>query len=228
MPFSGFPRNVHLTPVPSPLFGPLLEQIDDLGELKCTLRLIWLLQQKKGSPKYVTQDELLADRVLARALSGEGEDLPSNVARAMELAVARGVFLIGQVRNRSAGDQVYALNTQANRDALADTVPGGVPPNEAAHIIGPMEGAAVRPNIFALYEDNIGMISPMIADELKEAEGAYPQAWIEDAIREAVGNNKRSWRYIARILERWEREGRSNGGPGRYSKKVGYQEHRRI
>ena len=71
------------------------------------------------------------------------------------------------------------------------------------------------------------MISPMIADELKEAEEAYPQAWIEDAIREAVGNNKRSWRYVARILERWEREGRSNGGPGRHSEKVGYPEHRR-
>ena len=224
--FSGFPRNVHLIPVPSPLFGPLLEQIDDLSELKCTLRLIWLLQQKKGSPKYVTHDELLADCVLGRALPGEGDDLPSKVARAMDLAVGRGIFLSGQVRHRSAGERVYALNTQANRDALADTVPGGELPNQAASKIGPWEGATERPNIFALYEDNIGMISPMIADELKEAEGTYPQTWIEDAIREAVGNNKRSWRYIARILERWEREGRNNGGPGRYSKKVGYQEHR--
>ncbi len=34
----GFPRGVHLTPVPSPLLGPLLADIDDIGELKCTLR----------------------------------------------------------------------------------------------------------------------------------------------------------------------------------------------
>ena len=38
MAFGGFPRRVQYTPVPSPVFGPLLEEIDDLGELKCTLR----------------------------------------------------------------------------------------------------------------------------------------------------------------------------------------------
>jgi DnaD/phage-associated family protein len=62
----------------------------------------------------------------------------------------------------------------------------------------------------------------MIADELREAEELYPLEWLEDAFREAVGQNKRSWRYIARILERWEREGRSNGEPGRHLKKAGY------
>ena len=51
MNFAGFPRKVRFTPVPSPLFGPLLEQIDDLSELKCTLRLIWLLHQKRGYPQ---------------------------------------------------------------------------------------------------------------------------------------------------------------------------------
>ena len=60
----------------------------------------------------------------------------------------------------------------------------------------------------------------MIADELREAEELYPEDWIEDAFREAVGQNKRSWRYIARILERWEHEGRGHGQPGRHSKKT--------
>ena len=40
MPSSEFPPRVRYTPVPNPLFGPLLEQIDDLAELKCTLRVI--------------------------------------------------------------------------------------------------------------------------------------------------------------------------------------------
>ena len=62
---------------------------------------------------------------------------------------------------------------------------------------------------------------------LKEAEELYPSAWIEDAFLEAVSHNKRSWRYIARILERWERDGRSDGEPGRYSEKAGYQKHLR-
>jgi len=64
------------------------------------------------------------------------------------------------------------------------------------------------PNIFVLYEQNIGMLTPMIAEELREAEEQYPGEWIEDAIREAVNLNKRSWRYIVRILERWTTDGR--------------------
>jgi DNA replication protein len=72
-------------------------------------------------------------------------------------------------------------------------------------------GQAPAVNIFALYEQNIGIITPMIAEELKEAEKIYPRQWIEDAFKEAVALNKRSWRYIARILERWASEGKDSG-----------------
>ena len=50
MKFNGFPDRVRSIPAPAPLFGTLLEQIDDLAELKCLLRVLWLLQQKKGYP----------------------------------------------------------------------------------------------------------------------------------------------------------------------------------
>jgi len=66
-------------------------------------------------------------------------------------------------------------------------------------------------NIFTLYEQNIGVITPMIAEELKEADKLYPPQWIEDAFKEAVTLNKRSWKYIARILERWASEGKDSG-----------------
>ena len=59
------------------------------------------------------------------------------------------------------------------------------------------------------------MLTPLVTDELREAEHAYPWPWIEAAFQEAVDLNKRSWRYISRILERWEREGRGHGEPGR-------------
>jgi DNA replication protein len=75
-------------------------------------------------------------------------------------------------------------------------------------------------NIFTLYEQNIGMITPMIAEELKEAEKLYPPRWIEEAFKEAVTLNKRSWRYIARILERWASEGKDSGEHKRDIKKM--------
>jgi DnaD/phage-associated family protein len=76
-------------------------------------------------------------------------------------------------------------------------------------------------NVFALYEQNIGMITPMIAEELKEAEKIYPPQWIEEAFKEAATLNKRSWRYIARILERWASEGKDSGEYRRDIKKDG-------
>jgi len=76
-------------------------------------------------------------------------------------------------------------------------------------------------NIFALYEQNIGIITPMIAEELKEADKLYPPQWIEEAFKEAVTLNKRSWKYIARILERWASEGKDSGEHRRDIKKDG-------
>ncbi len=65
-----------------------------------------------------------------------------------------------------------------------------------------------RPNIFALYEQNIGLLTPLIAEDLKDAVNHYPEEWIEDAFREALQHNKRKWSYISAILRRWETEGR--------------------
>lgn len=76
-------------------------------------------------------------------------------------------------------------------------------------------------NIFALYEQNVGIITPMIAEELKEADKLYPPQWIEEAFKEAVTLNKRSWKYIARILERWASEGKDSGEHRRDIKKDG-------
>ena len=68
-----------------------------------------------------------------------------------------------------------------------------------------------RPNIFQLYEENVGMLTPLVADELRAAEEEYPAGWVEAAIREAAAGNVRSWRYIEAILERWKREGEERG-----------------
>jgi DNA replication protein len=76
-------------------------------------------------------------------------------------------------------------------------------------------------NIFALYEQNIGMITSIIAEELKEAEKLYPPQWIGEAFKEAVTLNKRNWKYIARILERWASEGKDSGEYRRDIKKDG-------
>jgi DnaD/phage-associated family protein len=220
MAFTGFPGKVMHTPVPNPVFGPLLEQIDDLVELKLTLRLVWLFHQKRGYPRYVTLLETLKDQVLVRSTGASGDEAESIIRRALSAAVDRGTLVSAAIERNAKPISVYILNTEANVRAIREL--GEVTGGYLDVVDETSNDAETRPNIFALYEDNIGMLSPIIADELKLAEEAYPQEWIEDAFRRAVAQNKRSWRYIAAILERWEREGRSDGRPVGSSQRASY------
>ena len=114
MGFAGFPRRVRYTPVPNPVFGPLLEQIDDLAELKCTLRVIWLLHQKRGYPRFVTLAELLADRTLVKALAHERSPDPVQVEGALDRAVERGSLLTGVSQRAGQRERLYVLNTESD------------------------------------------------------------------------------------------------------------------
>ncbi len=221
MAFAGFSRGTLYTPVPNPLLGPLLEEIQDLAELKVTLRSLWLLHRKRSSPRTLALQELLADRTLTRGLSGPAKDAGEEIRRGLRLAVARGTLLI----YRSSGDppptELYLLNTEADRRALARLGQDGALVVEDDAVAGNVADAPLgeRPNIFALYEDNVGSISPLLAEQLKEAEQVYPWAWVSEAFGIAATENKRSWRYIAGILRRWAAEGKDNGKPGRHSQK---------
>ena len=82
--------------------------------------------------------------------------------------------------------------------------PGAVAP--------PVVLPARRPTIFELYEQNIGLLTPLIVEDLREAAETYPPEWLEEAFREAVGYNRRHWRYVRRILEKWATEGRGDRG----------------
>ena len=217
--YAGFPNRVRSVPVPAPMLGTLLERIDDLAELKCALRAVALLNQKRERPRFVTLGEMQADANLARGVpTADGRTPADEIERALGKAVRRGTLAFAIVGAGASRQPIFGLNTEADRAALAG-VAGARAPFMPADF-PPADPDAERPNVFALYEQNIGMISPMIADELREAEGLYPEDWIADAIKEAVTNNKRSWRYVAAILDRWEREGRGHGESGRYFETV--------
>ena len=217
--YKGFPRKVRYLPVPAPLLESLLEEIDDLAELKCTLRVIAMLHVKKGHPRFVTLGELQADRTLTRSLGQDGDSASQSIEQGMAKAVRRGTIAVASVEESGARQQLFTLNTEVNRTTL-EKIAEGATQVSPLPVSDPWVEPEDTPNIFALYEQNVGMLSPMIADELREAEELYPVEWISEAMREAVGLNKRSWRYISRILERWEHEGRGHGKPGRYSKKA--------
>ena len=69
-----------------------------------------------------------------------------------------------------------------------------------------------RGNLFSLYENEIGTITQMIAEELKDAEKEYPADWFSLAFMEAVTHNARNWKYVLAILKRWKIEGVGSNG----------------
>lgn len=223
-PFPGFPPKRHYTPIPSSFFTLLLPYIDDLWELKITLFVLWLLSQKRGYPRFVSLGEILKDRALLGGLDGEG------LRQALGKACQRGTLIPLTLEKDGKRYHLYFLNTPEDKEAKERIERGEIPLGE---VVPELEPPPEVKSIFALYEENIGLISPLIAEELKEAEKRYPPSWIEDAFKEAVALNKRSWRYISRILERWARDGKPGGYikeekdrkryiKGRYKHIVGY------
>ena len=67
-------------------------------------------------------------------------------------------------------------------------------------------------DIFRVYEQEIGVLTPMIADALRDAETTYPSDWIKAVIHEAAKNNKRNWKYCEAIVKRWQAQGYMDDG----------------
>jgi len=208
--FSGFPTGkVQFTPLPNLFFSKLLPAIDDLAELKVTLHIFWLLHQKKGYPRYVSRRELEADGVLLGGLRGTGQEPEECLGQALERAVARGTLLHVTARQEDERDDWYFMNTDLGRRTVDKILRGEL---ELEAIVSPSEVhlEVERPNIFVLYEQNVGLLTPLMAEELRDAEKTYPADWIEQAFRIAVEHNARHWRYVHTILERWAAEGKDS------------------
>ena len=213
--FAGFPDRMALVPVPAALFGTLLRDIDDLAELKTVLHVVRLLHDRPRAPRFVRRASLLTDASLLAAVASEDSTSGERaIAEALGNAVDRGTLLAVRVTDGVTEDECYLLNTPANERIVYEVQSGLRTLGELGPAPAPSEPAVAdeRPTIFALYEQNIGLLTPMLAEELSEALESYPADWIEEAFREAVAQNKRNWRYVQRILESWASRGREPYG----------------
>ena len=193
---SSHQRKTDFISLPDSFFTQAMPKIQDLAELKVVLYVAYLILRKQERPHPdiigVTYKELKAESC---RLSAELDE--ETLRQALNLAVEHGTLLHSTLNINGVLEDVYSLTAPMYRARQPPTV-----------------------NVFALYEQNIGMITPIIAEELKEAEKLYPPQWIEEAFKEAVTLNKRNWKYIARILERWASEGKDSGEYRRSIKKI--------
>ncbi|MBX3069947.1 MAG: DnaD domain protein [Thermomicrobiales bacterium] len=155
----------------------------------------------------VEEHDLLSNDALIAGVGSTGsQTATSKILRALNRAVRRGALVRMWVGEGDAQRTRYALpvvsaEQKRQATAVADD---------------PDDGARVRsydptaPSVFTAYEDAIGMLTPLVADQIQQALERHPAEQLLDAIREAVRVNRRSWRYIQHILQNWS-------GPGRES-----------
>jgi DnaD/phage-associated family protein len=188
-------RKTGFIPVPDSFFTQAMPRIQDLAELKVALYVAYLILRKPDPSTQRSEYSVTYKELKVESCRLSAELDEETLRQALDSAVEHGALLHSTLNINGMLEDVYSL-----------TVDSRQPP-------------AI--NIFALYEQNIGMITPLIAEELKEAEKLYPPQWIKEAFKEAVTLNKRSWKYIARILERWASEGKDSGEYKRDIKKDG-------
>ena len=215
--FKGFQQNTdRATPIPPEFFSSLLPRLDDLYEIKLTLYLFWFVENTENEFPHFTAEQLALDSIF---LSGFGTTHPeqiTNLHNSIQLAV-KDKILLTTADPEQMEPRVFFLNTPAGRHGFELLQNGTLkiePINDSL-----VKLTQARPNIFKLYEENIGVITPMIAETLTELEESYSPEWIREAFIEAIKNNVRKLRYIEVILKNWQEEGRYERTDRRRSKK---------
>lgn len=196
-------------PVPPAFFTDILPRVEDLPELKLILYVMYVSAQKRQPAVSLTD---LTSPGILRNIVGSGSPEPGEerLHRAAERAVASGRLLRFGVRDAEHSETYLLLATDYNRELVERLGRGDQAADDVA-ISSDAQVAIFRPNVFALYEHHIGPLTPLVAEQLRDAERSYPRAWLEQAILAAVQYNKRNWRYILTILTRWEQAGGPDG-----------------
>jgi DNA replication protein len=204
--FDGFSADdSRTTPVLTRFFSEVLPAIDHLGELKVTLYAFWALSKQGGDHPHLRRSQMASDARLGTALAEDGLTGEEALDEALERAVHRRTLLRVTLSGEEVQDDLYFLNAPKGRAAMQALEAGQWRPDT----VGPQVRLDQdRPSAFLLYEQNIGALTPMIAEQLAHATAEYPVGWLEEAMRIAVSNNVRKWRYIEAILEDWKTKGR--------------------
>lgn len=187
--FTGFTSSETFTQLPDS-FIHLLKEIDDIAELKVTLYAIWRIEHIEGHFRALCETDFEMDAL------GLGLN---EIQLGLEKSVERGTLL----KSAHKADVFYFLNSPRGRLAAEAFAKGQW--RESAKI---MSGHLKKSNLFKLYEENIGALTPLLSDMLREAEKNYPGMWFEEAFEIAVSRNIRNWKYVEAILTRWKEKGK--------------------
>jgi len=199
-----------LVSIPEALLHRLVTSRASVEEHRVVLLLALRTRTRRASDSAISEDAFAADSTVIDAgkVDGTPISMPGWPFPALDQAIAHGTVLRFVAESDAGSRNWLMLNTIENTQLVAkmasdpQTVPEQFWIDESRPRIH-----VDRPTVFRLYEQNVGPMTPMIAERLIKALETYPTEWIEGALEEAVAYNRRNWKYIARILENWASEG---------------------
>lgn len=185
--FPGFTSSETFTQIPDS-FLRMMNEIEDVAELKATLYAVWRIEHMEGNFRAMGESDFEEE-----ALGLKMEEIRRGLGKAVE----RQTLL----RAEGEANVFYFLNSPRGRLSAGAFAKGQVKSTTSGYVPD-------KSNVFKLYEENIGALTPLLADALRAAEGEYPGAWFEEAFEIAVSRNVRNWKYIEAILRRWKENGK--------------------
>ena len=202
--FSGFGNRGRLIKIPARFFSELLPQIDHLGEMQVTLYIFWRLQTQEDR-FYIWEREIFSDEVFVKGIDTHIGDAERLLKDGLERAVARGTLLKVNTGPNERGENLYLVNTARGRKAAEGIEDGSWRPDDMPDML--IDLHLERPTVYTLYEQNIGPLTPIIAEQLRDLEETYSRGWVEEAIRKAVNYNARNIVYITKVLQTRQKQG---------------------
>ena len=187
------------------------ERLINLGWIKTKLRR-WA-----GAPTmhYQVQEEVVDKVLRVYQLWSSGDDWGSLILRKHEIHLSKShngfddiaksltaltsSLDINMIKNR--GQESLFLDGTAKSDQ-EDLVKYGSGDNVFVDL---RSGTG---EIYETYEQEIGALTPFIAQSLSLLMDDYSHPWIVEALRLCAKYNKRSLKYAEAILKNWERDGR--------------------
>lgn len=202
-PFKGFADGkTARVGIPAAFFSEVLPGIEDATELKLTLWVLRMLDAQDGPVQFVRWADVLESKEVQTAYGPGSEAALQKLEAALSAALQRGVFLAATDKQK----KILFLNSPRGRAAVAALQKGSWQPGRDIYSVP--AASSDQPNIFELYQANIGPLTPILAQTLEEAEKDYSAEWIEEALKLAVKKNVRNWNYVEAILRSWKEKGR--------------------
>ncbi len=182
----------------------VLPRLNDADLIKVMFFIQYRCERQEGENHYLFLRQIMNSSTLQHWMGGN--DIEERIKQSLRDAINSSLLLPGK-HSSFPNKTLIFINDEIGKASLQRLEQGLWQPTPTDHALEPQ--SPPQKNIYQLYEENIGPLTPLLSEDLTAAQEEFPAHWIEEAFHIAVQNNARSWRYIDAVLKSWQKEGKN-------------------